>query len=463
MKRTLSLLFLLLLFTGLFVSCGKGSSPFDHPEKYITAPDLSTIKVKNSDVEASYQDVMQDLLEDMTGEHFQKLAERNAVVQIGDKVHISYTGTPRNTNVTLSETATQAINAIQSDRVFVIPGAGEVSKAIEDILIGAKIGSELSVSVTYTENDTDIEDLIGQDINFVIKVHSISRLTVSSRHAVKLKYTAKLADGSAPLDTIAKLLEGGVETVDLSDAEDTFDEAFSVSEIHSLLIGKHKYDSFSFTLTLPAEKAQKYGYNSDVAIDFEATVNEAVETPTLLTDEMVESVTEGQFTTAAEYENYCRNQVKEQLALAAVAEAVTYNDDFPKDLYNEFYEENCREAAINYLDTSTEMTVEEIKSLLPESVLTVIESDTISELRERFLFEYYFDYFDLKLTDAEYQSELEELYKLYQTEYYYALIYYNITNLQDFETYFGKEYLEVQFLYEKLPPLLRDAVQYIDE
>jgi len=467
MKRILPLLLALLLLTATLVSCGEDPSPFDNPGKYVTVPELSSVKVKNADVQASYNEVMQDLLEDMTGEHFQKLADRDAVVQKGDKVHISYQGTPKDTSITLSETAMKAVNALESDRVFVIPGAGEVSAAIEDILIGSKIGSELSVSVTYTENDTDIEDLIGKEVVFAIKVHSISRLTISSRHAVKLKFTAKLADGSIPLDTILTLLQGGVETVDLADKEDTFDEAFSVSEISPLLIGKHKYDKLAFTLTLPAEKATKYGYNTDVAIAFEATIQEANETPTLLTDEMVESVTEGQFNNVADYESYCLNMVKERLALAAVAEAATYNDDFPKKLYNEFYEDNYNEALYNYSGSYADMTTEELKNLLTEEALKKIETSahqsTISELRERFLFEYYFDYFDLKLTKEEYEKELQELYNIYQTQYYYALIHYGISGVKDFEEYFGKEYLEVQFLYEKLPPLLKDAIQFVDE
>ncbi|MBR6767871.1 MAG: hypothetical protein IKM34_00070 [Clostridia bacterium] len=499
MKRILSLLLATLLLTAALFSCGKSESPYDHPEKYVTVPALSSVKVKNSDVQESYHEVMQDLLESMTGEHFQKLADRDAIVQKGDKVHISYTGTPKDTALTLSETAMKAINALESDRVFVIPGAGEVSTAIEDILIGSKIGSELSVSVTYTEDDTDIKELIGKEIAFVIKVHSISRLTVSSRHAVKLKFTAKLADESIPPDTILTLLQGGVETVDLADKEDTFDEAFSVSEILPLLIGKHKYDKLAFTLTLPAEKAKKYGYDRDVAIAFEATIQEASETPALLTDEMVESVTEGQFATAAAYEAHCLNMVKEQLALAAVVDAVTYNDDFPKDLYNEFYEENYKEALYNYLGSYTDMTMDELKNMLTAEALQTIENalkntltaealqtienalnntltaealqtienavhqSTVSELRERFLFEYFFDYFDLSLTKEEYEKELQELYNIYQTQYYYALIHYGISNIKDFEEFFGKDYLEVQFLYEKLPPLLKEEVQFVNE
>lgn len=467
MKRLLSLLLLFSLMIAALVSCNDSSSPFDHPEKYVSVPALSTIKVKNSDVEASYNEVMQDLLESMTGEHFQKITGKDATVQIGDKVHISYEGTPKDASLSLSDTALAAVNATESDRVFVIPGAGEVSDAIEDILIGSKIGSELSVSVTYTEDDTDIEDLVGKEIVFVIKVHSISRLTVSSRHSVKLKYTAKLADDSVPIDTILKLLEGGVETVDLADNEDTFDEAFSVNEIAPLLIGKHKYDSFSFTLTLPAEKAKNYGYDSDVTIAFEATLQEATEMPTLLTDEMVESVTEGQFTTAAEYESYCLNMVREQMALAAVAEAATYNDDYPKDLYNEFYEENYNEAIYSYSGYYTDLSIDELKALLSEETLQTIETSakqsTISELRERFLFEYFFDYFNLSLTKEEYESELQELFNIYQTQYYYVLTTYGISSAKDFETWLGKEYLEVQFLYEKLPPLLKEEVQFVNE
>ena len=464
MKRTLALILTLVMLIASLVSCGK--DPYANPEKYVTVPDFSTIKIKNSDVLENYNEVLQDLLEDMAGEHFQKLTDKNTLVQKGDKVHISYTGTPKDPSVTLSDAAEYAVNALESDRIFVIPGAGEVSTAIENILIGSKIGSELSVSVTYTDDDTDIKDLVGKEIVFAIKVHSISRLTISSRHSVKLKYTAKLADGSAPLDTIVKLLQGGTETVDLADSKDTFDDVFPISDLSPLLIGKHKYESLSFTLTLPAEKAKDYGYDNDVAIAFEATVTEATETPILLTDDLVESVTEGQFTKASDYEAYCLNQVKENMALSAVASAATYNDDYPKSLYNEFYQENYEEVLYEYAGVTSGYTTEEIEALLSADVLeklkTSAKQSTISELRERFLFEYYFNYFNLTLSKEEYESELEELYQFYQTEYYYALMTYGISNIKDFETLLGKDYLEVQFLYKKLPPLLKDAVQFVD-
>ena len=467
MKKILSLLLVFLLLTASLVSCGEKDSPYDHPEKYITLPNLATIKVKNSDVEESYKEVMQDLLEDMTGEHFYRITGKDAIVQKGDKVHISYTGKSTDSSVTLSENALSAINASESDRVFVIPGAGEVSSAVEDILIGSKIGSELSVSVSYTDEDTDIEELIGKEVVFVIKVHSISRLTITERHSVKLSYTAKLADESVPLDTILKLLEASTETVDLSDSKDTFDKVFSVSEITPLLLGKHKYDTISFTLTLPAAESANYGYSKDVAIAFEATILEASETPTLLTDEMVESVTDGQFTTVKDYESYCLNQVKEELAFVAVAAAATYNDDFPKALYTEFYNDNYQEALYEYAGIGTSYTTEEIEALLPkESLATIktsVEQSTITELRERFLLEYLFDHFKLSLTKEEYTSALQELYVFYQTEYYYALISYGIGTIEAFEEMLGKDYLEVQFLYQKLPPLLKEAIQFVNE
>ena len=39
---------------------------------------------------------------------------------------------------------------------------------------------------------------------------------------------------------------------------------------------------------------------------------------------------------------------------------------------------------------------------------------------------------------------------------------YGISNVKDFEALLGKDYLEVQFLYKKLPPLLKDAVQFVN-
>ena len=334
------------------------------------------------------------------------------------------------------------------------------------ILIGSSVDSDMNVTVTYTEDNTDITDLIGKEIVLSIKIHTITRLTVTERHAVKLKYTASLADGSTPLDTILILLKGDVETTDLADKEDTFNEAFSSAELLPHIVGHHKYDTVRFTLTLDAERAAKYGYDKAVDIAFEATVMEATETPTHLTDFMVQVLTGDQQITVAEYEDYCRNTVKEQLALGAVADAATYNDNYPDDLYLEFYKKNYNEALYEYAGITGNYTPEELVAMLPEEtrekIKTVAEQNTISELRERFLFEALFDLFDLSLTKEEYNKQLNELYEIYQTEYYFVLLQSGVSNLSDFESLLGKDYLEVQFLYEKLPPLLKEQVQFID-
>ena len=150
----------------------------------------------------------------------------------------------------------------------------------------------------------------------------------------------------------------------------------------------------------------------------------------------------------------------------SLASKATFSDKLPKKEYEKLYEENYNEALYDYIGYGYDYSTEEMAAMLTEEVLAKIEvtadENTVAELRERLLLEYLYDLLDLSLTEDEYTSALNDLYKTYQIEYSYMLYYYGINKASDLEDYLGKDYLEVQFLYEKLLPLLAEKIQFVD-
>lgn len=457
MKKILILILTLTLLLPL-TACG---SAFDKPEKYVSIPPLSLITVSEKDVDKELDSVIKDLLEDMTGEFFIPLSAKDEPVQRGDRVHVSFSPAK---GQGLSDEVVKLLTTAEKDRIFVIPGSDTMPKAIEDVLVGKKVGDSVAASVSYTEDDTDVKELIGKTVTLDVAVHGIARLTVESRHAVKVKFTAKLANGETPIDLINPLLQGAVETVELSDPDDTFNEVFSSADLLPHVLGLHKLGTKAFTLTLPKAVAEFYGYDRDVDIDFEVTVMSATETPTVLTDLVVEELTYGVYTSHEDYLVFCRNMVKEELALQAIMEAATFEKDLPEEEYDEFYTENYNAALYAVVGDTSGYTPEQLSALLTADVLKKVEDtaheNTVKELYERLVLEYLYDLLDVSLTEAEYTEKLEELYASYQAEYYYMLYYYNITSKEALESYLGRDYIEVQFLYEKLLPLLKDEITY---
>lgn len=464
MKKTLALTLLFLFMLTALTSCQK--SAFDHPEDYVSLPPLDEIRVTQEEIDKAMEELEADILDGLTGEYFTPLTESGETVRLGDKATVRYSGAPTSSSVKLSEEAEEALSGSDQAGYGLIVGSDTLPEKVENALIGKKAGESVSVTVTYTEDDTDIEDLVGVEVELKIEILEIARLFITERHAVKLKFTASLPDGIKASDEIETLLEGGVETVTLSDQEDSFDTAFTIDEIRPHLLGHGKYDELTFTLTLDSERASEYGYDEALPVSFTATILEASETPEALTDELIEEMTGGIYNKVDDYRAFCLKMVKEDLALRAVSSAATFADEMPEKEYNEFYEENYNAALYATMGDVSGYTAEELAALMSEEVANKINEtahdNTIVELHERFLLEYLFDLLDLSLTEEEYNTMLQELYDTYTANYSYMLLYYGIDSPAELEEYIGREYAEVQFLYEKLLPVLGEKVTFTD-
>lgn len=459
MKKLLSLILLILTVLTL-ASCG---SAYNKPHKYVSLPALSEITVKNADLEAELDSVIDEILENLSGEYYIPVASLSERVKAGDRVHVSFAP---DGDQGLPSDVIETLTAAEKDGIYVIPGSGSSPKPLEDIVLGTKVGDVLSVKISYTEDDTDIEELIGKTITFTVTVHEIARLTVTEQHTVELNFTAKLAGDETPMNTILKLLEGGTETVDLADPEDTFNTVFSPADILPYVKGCRKYESVSFSLTIPADKAKDYGYETDVTLDITATVQKVIETPTAMTDALANEITGGVYTKAADYIDFCREEVKATIAYNAVVKAATFTKDLPEKEYNELYPDNYNAALYAVVGDVGNYTEEQLASMIDPEVMDKIKEmareNTETELRERLVMEYLFDLLKIKLTDKEYNEQLAELYKTYENEYYYMLYYYNITTKEALAEYLGVDYLKAQFSYQKLLPLLKEQISFTD-
>ena len=459
MKRIISIL-LLCLFLFPLSAC---ASAYDSPEKYVSLPALSSITVSNQTVDAQLAETLDDILENLTNEYYTPLASQNDRVKAGDRVHVSFYP---DDGQGLSSDVITTLTATESDQIYVIPGSATSPEALESIVIDTQVGDVLSTKISYSEDDTDIEELIGKTITLTVKVHEIARLTVTKRHTVEVRYTAKLPNDETPLSSILPLLTGGTETVDLTDPEDSFNTVFSPDELAKQITGQRKYETTAFSLTLPKEKAADYGYDRDVTIEFEITVTKAVETPTALTDELVKEVTGGAYTKADDYIAFCREKVKENVVFNTVMSQATLKKELPQKEYEALYPENYNAALYAVVGDVGDYTEEQLTSMISQEVLDKIKQmakeNTEEELRERLILEYLFDLLDIELTDSEYDEKLTELYTTYEEQYYYMLYYYNLTTKEALAEYLGTDYLRSQFCYEKLLPVLKDEITLTD-
>lgn len=459
MKRLTSLL-LTLLFLLPLVSCG---SAYRKPHKYVFLPALSSITVGKSEVDEELDATVDELLESLADEYYTPLVSANERVKKGDRVHVSFYPSE---GQGLSEKVIATLTATEDDQIYVIPGNETSPDALESIVTDAKVGDTLSTRISYTEDDTDIEELIGRTVTLTVKVHEIARLTVTARHTVKVSYTASIAGEDAPLSTILTLLEGGSETVDLTDPEGSFNTVFTSSELAEQLVGCRKYEKVSFSLTLPSEKAKDYGYDRDLTFDFEVTVLQATETPSTLTDELITELTAGVYTAASDYLDFLREAIKESIAFNAVMHKAEFIKELPQKEYDDLYRDNYNAALYAVVGDVGDYTEEQLATMIAPEVLDKIAEmaaeNTEDELKERLVLEYLFDLLDIKLTDAEYDEALTELYATYEEQYYYMLYYYNITDKEALAEYLGSDYLKSQFSYEKLLPILKERITFTE-
>lgn len=435
---------------------------YDNPEKYVILPELSTIQVSNEPINKAVNDYLSQVLTTLGREDYKKL-DTTATAILGDMANINYTGRAKDPSVTLSETTIQGMtNASDEAGYDLVLGSGSFIPGFEEQLVGAKVGDTVTVDVTFPESYHS-EELCGVAVLFDVKINSLSRATVGEKSVVALLVSYTLKEGTATSD-LATFMEGHELQFDMRDTATNFDEHFAPNAIRAALLGKSTLGTATVDLTLPLEAAKKFGYETELALTATITVNRVVYYPEELTDADVEYYTGGEYKTVQTFTEYVTNHYKSTYAYEAIAAAATFtvNEAVYSILYQNYYDSKV----YNMIGDISKMTAEELAEKYTDAVKKTADefatSNATAEYNDRMLLSYLANKTGFVLTDEIYQQELTELYDYYMANYYYQMILSGITSKEAFESYFGKDYLETEFISSNVLEKLISLVSYVD-
>ena len=89
--RIIALIMAVVMLAAALVGCG---SAYDNPADYLELPaDFSKITVKYADLKKEIEDQIESTLNDSVGQVFEPVTNKDATVQMGDEVYISFKGT----------------------------------------------------------------------------------------------------------------------------------------------------------------------------------------------------------------------------------------------------------------------------------------------------------------------------------------------------------------------------------
>ena len=470
MKRTLISCAALLILTAMLFGC----SAYNNPGKYITVPEKGAVSISQADIDEDVNDSIEDLLEDGRDSVYVE-APDSAVVEMGDKANIFYTGTPVRSDLGLTDDDLARMTNAGGDVYGLVIGSNNFVKAyesddesknnkgFEEQLIGAKKGDKLTVTVTFPDTYTNNEKLEGQVVNFSVEIQSIEKNVVDNTKTVDVSYSFDQIVTIASDDETAPAFEdkfkSGTFTVDYADPEsfaDTkFNDIFNVKDYTDALTGKSVYNTVSVTAKVPEGNDSYAAFaGQDIIINFEIT--EITKLPEL-TDEYVSEKTS--YETVSEYKEALESSVIQNLAYTAVIDATvvnSYPDSEVKKAYrnavdNLVYQKlGASPSSFTRSELDAKISADDYKEIYEQAAITAY-----STVKERLVLEYLIDYFDIKLTNKEYKERLEEYFN---ENMYYFYYYSQITSASAMEKSLGKDILVLQFKSEKLNDRLAEYV-----
>lgn len=131
----------------------------------ITVGDYSRIEVLNSAVEVT-DEMVDQYIDSILQSQSVTEEETEGVVEEGDTVNIDYVGT-------LKETG-EAFDGGTATGYSLTVGSGTMIPGFEDGIIGAEIGSTITVDVTFPDEYANNPDLAGAEASFTITINSRS-------------------------------------------------------------------------------------------------------------------------------------------------------------------------------------------------------------------------------------------------------------------------------------------------
>lgn len=503
-----------------------GCSAYKNPEKYITIPGKGEAIVKNSDIQKEYDENKDEILEDNRETEYTLLESKDETVKDGDRVNIYYEGKPVDESLNLSadtlsgmkytkETEDEANAKLEDDDekasgYDLVIGSGSFikeytdssdesknTKGFEEQLIGAKAGDEVTVKVTFPSDYTTTE-LQKVVVEFKVTVNSISRAYVNDDTQITVGYefanpntdddaeadkgedneadTSSQAENDTdsgdetetPTETkkFEDIFKSGTFTYDFADVESSKGKKlFDFIEVDDYIENLKKTalnDTYTVKVKVPDDAGDDYKDYKGKEIEMKLTVTKINHLPEW-NDKFIKEYTSGQYTTVADYEEYAKTALKQSKAFEVISEMVVVNE-YPKSELESAYKNYVYQLVYSKLGNADpgDFTQKELDEKISESdYQTIYNSAAVSakdSVKQRLTIEYLCNYFEITLSKKEYNEKLSsELSNNFYTYYQYGI--YTTDTL---ESYYGKDYFELQFKTEKMLEKITEYVTFED-
>ena len=314
--RIIALIMAVVMLAAALVGCG---SAYDNPADYLELPaDFSKLTVTKEDLEKEIEDQIKSIREDAIGQVFEPVSDKNATVQLGDEVYISFKGTAD------KELSDSVKDKLTKDNYYLVIGSNDsalpvdytnkndndtgndkdaekvIVAGIEEQLVGKKAGEKLTIKGKFS-NSYGTEDLKNVTVTYEIEIKAIARINVSTGHKVKVTYTvtdkldsvkvpvitkapetttapstetAPVTTTTAPTSseapsstakkaTFAELFPSVTDTskateLDFSKTTTAFASLFTLADLLPYFKGTNLYQEFAIALTIPESADNKY-------------------------------------------------------------------------------------------------------------------------------------------------------------------------------------------------------------
>lgn len=448
-----------------------GSGLTDAPEQYVKVPDLKSIKVSAADVEKSLQEQITSLCNEQAREEFAKVDD---AAKYGDSLSIDYEGRSADESVTISEETLKNMKAEGDSLVlgtntfigdYYDADGNLVTEGFEDQLVGVRANETREITVTFPDNYRNNEELQGVRVIFKVTVHSVSRIAIDEKDTVTVGYFFTAPEGSDG-EAFDKLFPAGTFRIDYrpeGKSDDTFAKLFPTAEYKEAFMGCGKFDKIDRTVTVPEDAGEEYAEFIGQTLDATLWVEQAITIPEW-TDEFVSKNTSDAYKTTADYEELLKQRIIGNMAYSLILEQATM-DNPPAEEVEVLYKQYLAQLIEQESEKPTEgLTDEEIKALVDEETYAeACESASAQAnkvMKERLVQEYLIILLGVTLSDEEYQTALENSYENYLANYMYYYMFYGMDfqSSADFETYYGKSMLELQFMVTKVKEMLHEKV-----
>lgn len=190
----------------------------DDPLKYLSVPDdLKSIIVRNADLEALYQTLVDEIR--LASASYSESGSPDDRAELYDRLTVSYVGTPVGVEV-----SQELLAALSVGNEVLIPGSDDLIPAFEnpsdpeqstksfaEQLIGCAVGETRVIVVTFPEDESssevDVTPILGKRVSFEITLTKLEKATIPElTDSLVNKYTA------GAQTTVAELQEAVYES-----------------------------------------------------------------------------------------------------------------------------------------------------------------------------------------------------------------------------------------------------------